>query len=296
MKYDFIGDIHGHADKLEQLLKLMGYQKIGGIYQHSERKIFFLGDLIDNGPKIADVLDIALPMIEAGAAKAVMGNHEFNFLSYHTQGEDGEWLRSRSKEHARQCSHTLKQLTSAQKERLLNFIWTIPLWHEDESFQAVHACWEESQLKLLKQLVPGRLLTPAFLREANRKKSPAYEAIETLLKGLEVKIPEPLHFFDKYNTRRDNARVCWWNEERKIVIPGKLDLALVEAHKGDIIVPRVTVSKPTFFGHYWETGTPKIINPKAVCLDYSVARENGTLCAYRFSGEQELKTENLIYV
>ena len=29
-KYDIIGDIHGHADKLEQLLQKMGYKRKNG--------------------------------------------------------------------------------------------------------------------------------------------------------------------------------------------------------------------------------------------------------------------------
>jgi hypothetical protein len=50
------------------------------------------------------------------------------------------------------------------------------------------------------------------------------------------------------------------------------------------------------FCHYWETGTPKIINPKAVCLDYSYARKDGYLCAYRNDGEGELSSEKLVWV
>ena len=42
---DFIGDIHGHADKLEQLLSKLGYEKKNGTYSHSESKMIFVGDL-----------------------------------------------------------------------------------------------------------------------------------------------------------------------------------------------------------------------------------------------------------
>lgn len=31
--YDVIGDIHGHADKLEELLKRMGYVRAGSGYR-----------------------------------------------------------------------------------------------------------------------------------------------------------------------------------------------------------------------------------------------------------------------
>ena len=35
--YDLIGDIHGHADELEQLLEALDYEKAQGVYRHSER-------------------------------------------------------------------------------------------------------------------------------------------------------------------------------------------------------------------------------------------------------------------
>ena len=51
--FDIIGDIHGHADKLEELLNNLGYSKLHGVYQHPDnRKVVFLGDYIDRGPKI----------------------------------------------------------------------------------------------------------------------------------------------------------------------------------------------------------------------------------------------------
>ncbi|MBT5230949.1 MAG: diadenosine tetraphosphatase, partial [Methylococcales bacterium] len=44
--YDIIGDIHGHADELIQLLELMGYSLVNGYHQHPTRKVIFLGDFV----------------------------------------------------------------------------------------------------------------------------------------------------------------------------------------------------------------------------------------------------------
>ena len=296
--YDFIGDIHGHADKLKALLDKLGYRMQGGFYQHPTRKAFFLGDLIDSGPQILEVLNIVLPMIENNAAKIVMGNHEFNFLSYHTPHPDkkGEYLRHRSENHTNQCIKTLEQVLGSDKEKLLNFIWEIPLWHEDESFQAIHACWDTDSLSVLEKMSFKGKIMMELLISSNEKGGRLFDAIEVVLKGKEINIPQELHFSDSYGKVRDNARVCWWNEDRKIIIPsGKIDAALVEKYKDEIKVQKFHVSKPTFFGHYWETGTPNIVNPKAVCLDYSVAK-NGPLCSYRYNGEDELSSENLVWV
>ncbi len=82
--YDIIGDIHGHADELVELLELLGYQCPNGIYRHPTRTAVFVGDFIDRGPQIREVLSLVRPMCESGNALAVMGNHEFNALAYHT--------------------------------------------------------------------------------------------------------------------------------------------------------------------------------------------------------------------
>ena len=48
--YDVIGDIHGHAAKLEALLPQMGYQLRGGTWYAPEgRQAVFVGDLIAEG-------------------------------------------------------------------------------------------------------------------------------------------------------------------------------------------------------------------------------------------------------
>lgn len=80
---DIIGDIHGHADKLEELLTKLGYSKTNGIYSHLDRKVLFVGDYIDRGPKIRETLQIVRAMVDSGNAIALMGNHEYNALCFH---------------------------------------------------------------------------------------------------------------------------------------------------------------------------------------------------------------------
>ena len=49
MAYDIIGDIHGHADKLEALLRTLGYRERAGTWSHPGRMAVFVGDYIDRG-------------------------------------------------------------------------------------------------------------------------------------------------------------------------------------------------------------------------------------------------------
>ncbi len=79
--FDVIGDIHGCADELEALLDKLGYQvaRSGDSYDVTPpegRRAIFVGDLVDRGPRVPDVLRIAKSMVESGSALAVCGNHE----------------------------------------------------------------------------------------------------------------------------------------------------------------------------------------------------------------------------
>ncbi|HEY1429124.1 MAG TPA: polynucleotide kinase-phosphatase, partial [Candidatus Tumulicola sp.] len=76
--FDIIGDIHGCYDELVALLQQLGYARDdAGTFRHPEgRRAIFLGDLVDRGPKIVEVLELVMNMTEAGAALCVPGNHE----------------------------------------------------------------------------------------------------------------------------------------------------------------------------------------------------------------------------
>jgi hypothetical protein len=84
MSYDIIGDIHGHADKLETLLRKLDYSRQAGCWRHPKRIAVFLGDFIDRGPAQLRTVDLARRMLTDGAALSVMGNHELNAIAWHT--------------------------------------------------------------------------------------------------------------------------------------------------------------------------------------------------------------------
>ncbi len=80
--FDIIGDVHGCCDELEQLLVMLGYQSgADGTWSHRDgRKVIFLGDLVDRGPRVPDVLRIVMRMVEAGTALALPGNHDVKLM------------------------------------------------------------------------------------------------------------------------------------------------------------------------------------------------------------------------
>ena len=95
MNYDIIGDIHGHASALRTLLAKLGYQENQNTYRHPDRTAIFVGDFIDRGPQQVETVNLVRRMVDAGSALAVMGNHEFNAIAWHTPDPNnpGDYLR-----------------------------------------------------------------------------------------------------------------------------------------------------------------------------------------------------------
>jgi hypothetical protein len=303
--YDLIGDIHGHADELEQLLEKLEYQKVHGIYRHPERKVIFLGDFIDRGPKIRQVLEIVRPMIEQGYALAVMGNHELNALAYHTEDPEspGEYLRRHTPKNEHQHAQTLQQLNAAELRSALDWFRTLPLWLELDGLRAVHACWDEQAIAVIAAALQGRFgLTPELLRSACREDGALFAPVEVILKGKEGKLPAGASFLDKDGHPRTEIRTRWYlppqgHTYRTYALHADeiaCDLPL-EQRVVDAATPYPETAKPVFLGHYWlSADRPQLLADNVACLDYSVAK-GGFLCAYRWQGEQKLSNERFVW-
>ena len=301
---DFIGDVHGHADELEELLQKMGYSKKNNHYAHRERKVIFVGDYIDRGPKIRETLEIVKGMVDHGGAIALMGNHEYNALCFHFQETEGGHLRKHLIKNIIQHYETLKQFQNRQEEyeEYLEWFKTLPLFFEAESFKAVHACWDNKTIEFLKQKLVDNRLTDELIYESVKKESKLHEAIEQTLKGKEIKLPKGQSFKDKDGTKRTDIRIKWWENPEKMTykdisvepIPNLPDnqIELSFLKNTDYYKEE---DKLVFFGHYWLKGKPSLYKENICCLDYSVAK-GGYLAAYRFDGEVKLDQEKFTYV
>ncbi|MDP3358317.1 MAG: metallophosphoesterase [Lutibacter sp.] len=301
---DFIGDIHGHADELEALLKKMGYTKKNKVYSHPERKVLFVGDYIDRGPKIRKTLKIVRRMVESDNAIALMGNHEYNAICFHYPETKGGHLRNHSIKNILQHYKTLKEFKNRQDEydNYIDWFKTLPLFYETEYFRAVHASWIESTMDELKlHLKNGRLTEEAIINSV-KNGSLFNNAIEDTLKGKEIPLNPENYFKDKDGFIRENLRIKWWED------PSKSNYKELSIHPleslPDTLIDVTKLSntnyypqngKPVFFGHYWLKEKPAIFRDNICCLDYSVAKK-GKLVAYRFSNEKVLSNKNIIYV
>jgi len=306
--YDIIGDIHGERRSLEALLGTLGYRRGLSGWRHSERTAVFLGDLIDRGHDSPGVVSIVRDMCENGSALAIMGNHEINALGYHTRHpETGDYLRPRSASKQRQHSATLAQYRGRDAELADALAWfhTLPLWLDLGAIRAVHAAWYPPAMERLAPLLNERnaIAQASFLIPLQHPHNEAYQAMDVLLKGAEIALPDGFDFVDKEGTRRRDARIKWW-------------LADVHRHWSDLVIDCERMSDklpagpvvleramaypddapPVFFGHYWMSGTPVPLAPNVACLDYSVARAGGSLAAYRWNGERVLRSDRFVSV
>jgi diadenosine tetraphosphatase ApaH/serine/threonine PP2A family protein phosphatase len=84
--FDVIGDVHGCAAELIDLLQRLGYQSGGGRPWTSGqgRTAVFVGDLVDRGPANAEALRVAMDMVAGGTAFCVPGNHDLQLERYLT--------------------------------------------------------------------------------------------------------------------------------------------------------------------------------------------------------------------
>jgi hypothetical protein len=303
---DLIGDIHGHADKLKELLVKLDYSKQNGFYSHPDRKVLFIGDYIDRGPKMPETLEIVKAMVENNSAIALMGNHEYNALCFHAHQSNGGHVRPHLIKNIVQHYETLKQFQNRQDEYedYLEWFKTLPLFYENDYFRAVHACWDNDNIAFLKSKLVDNKLTDELILESTIKGSQFNDAIDQTLKGKELKIPDGKHFKDKDGTKRTNFRIKWWENPgemtyRNISVESIVDLPqdkIVAHHQKDNQY-YLENEKPVFFGHYWLNmqDSPSLFKDNVCCLDFSVAKE-GHLVAYRMDNEHKLDESKFVFV
>ena len=303
--YDIIGDIHGYAHTLEALLQRLGYQQHQGIYQHPNRQALFLGDLIDRGPLQIEVIDLIRSMVTSGAAQAIMGNHEYNAIAYFTPAADEGFLRPHTARNLRQHQAFLDAYQNQPEalQRTIDWLKTLPLWMDLGPLRLIHACWDpESMQRIAHYPDQGRFLSDALLHDSSVKGTPAYHAIETLLKGKELPLPQGRSYQDKEGVRRSRMRVRWWDPSADTYQAAFMGPEPERCHipadplQGNHWVEYSLDQPPLFLGHYWLSGSPAPLTSNIACLDYSVAKPKGSLVAYRWSGEVQLVSDGFVAV
>ncbi len=302
---DFIGDIHGHRERLEALLEKLGYVQSNGAYRHPENTAVFLGDYIDRGPDVRGTVSIVRRMVDCGSAQALLGNHEFNALCFWQRKREGGYLREHSIHKILIHAKTLESYQHSQSEffDVLKWFLTLPLFLETPTFRAQHACFCEENIQVLRREHCETIGSSENLFRIFRK-GRLRKAVSDTVQGPEVSLENGAFYFDSEGVRRVRARIKWWEDPAGKTLR---DLAFQPGIKipAQNLSPRILSrafygerERPDFFGHYWLEGLPKLFRSNICCLDYSVAscRGTGVLAAYRYDGNPQLDEKNFVYV
>jgi hypothetical protein len=301
MNYDIIGDVHGCDLTLTSLLKKLSYSLVDGVYQHDMRKVIFLGDFVDHGPRQKEVIDIVRPMVEGGHALSVMGNHEFNAIAYATYNDDlNDYLRPHTLKNEKDHKTFLNayENNKAEYDDVVAWFKTLPLWLDLGEFRIIHACWDKEVISKL----GDSTLTDDLLIKSSTKNTWEYDAIEILLKGKELPLGENKYFKDSNGNNRHHIRVRWWDKSattyKAAFIGPESALTQIPDDEtfGDHLVDYSHNEPPLFLGHYWFNGKPSFLASNIACVDYSVAKPGGKLAAYRWNQDEPLSDDNFIVV
>lgn len=148
--FDIIGDVHGCYDELLELLELLGYvhasddgksEEPDDVWRHpAGRRVIFVGDLVDRGPGVTQVVRLAMRMMAAGQAFWAPGNHDIKLMRA---------LEGRNVHIAHGLQASLNQIDAlptaeeraAFRRDFVNLIHQIPpyLWLEGGDLVVAHA-------------------------------------------------------------------------------------------------------------------------------------------------------------
>lgn len=305
MPYDVIGDIHGHGDTLRALLARLGYVQRRGAYRCPGRTAVFVGDLVDRGRQNRFVVETVRAMVDAGAALAVLGNHELNAIQYRTLGADGRPLRAHDARHTGQHAAFLHEYAhdAAAHDEAIAWFRSLPVCLERDGLRVIHAWWSDDRLARLRPwLDPRDCLTEAAVHAAAARGDPVVRAlVDDLIKGPEIALPDGLVLRGPDGSEHRDARIAWWCDPGTSLRHALLGQGICAAALPDRSFPALRDyaypddAPPLLFGHYWFRGDPVPQRANAACLDYSVAG-GGRLAAYRWDGEPCFSREKFVWV
>ncbi len=149
--FDIIGDVHGCTDELIELMERLGYTvhfhdlgqgRRARVRTPEGRRIIFVGDLVDRGPRSPDAVRIAMAMVEDEQALCVPGNHDAKFM---------RWLQGRNVKPTHGLDLTMEQMAGEPREfhdEVRTFLERLPLhlWLDEGRLVVVHAAIRERMI------------------------------------------------------------------------------------------------------------------------------------------------------
>lgn len=149
--FDIIGDVHGCTDELELLLARLGYgvawreeagERRVAVTPPAGRRLIFVGDLVDRGPRTPDTLRIVMSAVASGAGFCVPGNHDAKFV---------RWLEGRNVQLNHGLDASAAQMSTEPKsfhEAARSFLAALPshMWCDGGALVVAHAGIREDMI------------------------------------------------------------------------------------------------------------------------------------------------------
>lgn len=127
LKLDIVGDTHGLLSETVQLLSQSGWQFVDNcfIHQDKERKILFLGDILDRGLESIALLKTVKNTVDNHNGYFLLGNHEAKLISSYEQFLKENLVRGKSLSSSQTLMDFLKEDVTEQKQ-LYDFLKASP--------------------------------------------------------------------------------------------------------------------------------------------------------------------------
>ncbi|QZE14600.1 metallophosphoesterase [Halosquirtibacter laminarini] len=302
MEFDIIGDVHGHATHLKGLLIKLGYSENDSVWFHPNRKAIFCGDFIDRGPEIVETFEIVMNMCKAETAYAIIGNHEFALMVWHSfKGQD--LLKPDFVEKSgRMCKSTRLAFKEEQKhlKEYMKWLRTVPMYLELDGFRIVHAAWSDEAISKWNFFHQEEKLKKSKIRSLVLDHQDTMKALSFLLNGPKMVLPSDMKIYCNHGLNRKEFRIKWWIKElpnsfKELCFEGKFSLPDYTIPKE--LLPEIETYNPSaplvFCGHYCRAEGAQILSNNVVCVDSCISYSS-ILTAYQQGEGQDVGQDHLI--
>ncbi len=152
---DIIGDIHGELTALLALLERLGYDGQG---QHpDDRKLVFVGDLVDRGPDSHGVVRLVQSLVKQGNAHVILGNHELNLLIDDIKDGSGWFFDERLEQDLKNYA-PFQRTPENERKSIKDFLRRQPIALVRDDIRIVHAAWTTSAINAVSVIPIGTIV------------------------------------------------------------------------------------------------------------------------------------------
>lgn len=295
---DVIGDVHGEIGALCSLLSRLGYDGNGN--HPDNRKLVFVGDLVDRGPDSIAVFELVKHLYDQDNAQIVLGNHELNLLipdpvkpSRPKYKHGNHWFHGKTENMLKKTTTIQFQrlATKADQLRIQQFLKELPLGLENQDIRVVHACWDPNSVEILRNDKRSLLEIYNHYQDILEKgdyhskqeralKEQNDNPVKVLSSGKEKGLGEGEKPFEAGGRIRTIKRAQWWTEydEEPFVVFGHYWRKLppeVDHQERKLEVKDLDPDDKSGIPPLFDKDQPySLLGPKqnCMCIDYSVGK------------------------